>query len=200
MSEKNKATFIDIFEKILKSSDICYIRNYSTQPQPFMGLNLKNFDFIAFNALDVDNKYIIDVIGFDYPDSLEVGDLAYEIDAKIAQSPIDDNRKDIEHMIFWQNLFGGSFKSLLVFFYEFRDKIAEEKYKSIMKEKVEIINYNGDTIPRNFGINVIIGENYLSYINLSEIDPSNIKFKPGDGPNFLKKISDFLPIENFNIS
>jgi len=200
MSEKNKASFVDIFEEILRSSDICYIRNYSTQPQPFMGLNLENFDFIAFNALDVDKKYIIDVIGFDYPDSLEVGDLAYEIDAKIPQDPKDDNRKDIEHMVFWQNLFGGTFKSLLVFFYEFMDEVAEEKYKSIMKNKAEIINYKGDINPRNFGINVISGDDYLSYINLNEIDPSNIKLKPGEGPNYLKKLSDFLPIENFNIS
>ena len=200
MSEKNKATYVDIFEKILKSSDICYIRNYSTQPQPFMGLNLENFDFIAFNSLDVDKKYVIDVIGFDYPNPYEKDDEAYEIDAKIPQSSIDDNRKNIEHVIFWQNLFSGSFKSLLVFFYEFKDKASEEKYKSIMKDKVEIVEYEEKTNLRKFGIAVIKGDDYLSYINLNEIDPANIKFNPGDGPNFLTKLSDFLTIENFNIS
>jgi len=32
------------------------------------------------------------------------------------------------------------------------------------------------------------------------IDPADIKFHPGDEPNFLTKLSDFLSIENFNIS
>ena len=179
------------FRQFLEENHVCFVQNRDRDPKEFMGVQLTPFEFLVVSQVKNAN-YIIEIIGTPLPN--ERG--SCQVTGRINTG--ESRRIELEHAIFWQNMFK-SFTSYLVFLYVFRTEEAIEEFKKCLPNVGRIFKHATKGIEQTFGIAAIPSNEYLVYVNTKKIPYDDIHIKPKDLPNIFRDVSTLIPDLKFDL-
>ena len=120
---RHRAIYERVFETILREHQIPYIAINDRKRPIVHNKKIKNFDFIVYSK---NGKYLVDTKGTLFPYEMKSGYRIYW------ENWI--KKEDSDGLLFWQQVFGGEFISLLAYVYLLADLHAASLFKDIYED------------------------------------------------------------------